>query len=196
MAMVCVEMQLQAKADEEKWEREIKDKTAALQVAKRHFGAWAAWLRGSGPARVAELAGLRRARRRVEAAMMAEEAAGRLRAGAAAAAARRRMQEAVRLARMKIEESHPRAEEEAVAQWLLVMLARRWRWRTAQKREAGMREGTRGRWGHEWEVRARVEPQEEELWAATFKDGRVYSVKPAGVWEFDQRRRLECKREG
>eukprot|EP00966_Prymnesium_polylepis_P151045 3489274-Prymnesium_polylepis.1 len=28
----------------------------------RHFEAWAAWLRGSGPARVAALAGLRRAR--------------------------------------------------------------------------------------------------------------------------------------
>eukprot|EP00966_Prymnesium_polylepis_P168133 3887294-Prymnesium_polylepis.1 len=30
-------MQLQAKADEEMWEREIKDKTAALQTTKRHF---------------------------------------------------------------------------------------------------------------------------------------------------------------
>eukprot|EP00966_Prymnesium_polylepis_P238857 5523918-Prymnesium_polylepis.1 len=45
------------------------------------------------------------------------EAAGRLQAGAAAAAARRRLQEALRLAHMKAEETHPRAEEEAVAQW-------------------------------------------------------------------------------
>ena len=191
VAMACVEMQLQAKADEEKWEREIKDKTAALQTTKRHFVAWAAWLRGSGPARVAALAGLRRARQRVKVAMVAEEAAGRLQAGAAAAAARRRLQEALRLARMKAEETHPRAEEEAVAQWVLLMLARRWRWRTAQKREVGMVGGTCGRWGHAWEVRLRVEPQEEELWTATFKDGRAYTVKPAGVWEFDQRRRMD-----
>eukprot|EP00966_Prymnesium_polylepis_P220187 5093648-Prymnesium_polylepis.1 len=35
------------------------------------------------------------------------------------------MQEAVRLARMTVEELQPRAEEEAVAQWVLLMLARR-----------------------------------------------------------------------
>jgi hypothetical protein len=141
-------MQLQAKADEEKWEREIKDKTVALQTTKRHFVAWAAWLRGSGPARVAALAGLRRARQRVKVAMVAEEAAGRLQAGAAAAAARRRLQEALRLARMKAKETYPRAEEEAVAQWVLLMLARLWWWRTARsgwstaRAEGG---GTRGR---------------------------------------------------
>ena len=80
--------------------------------------------------------------------MVAEEAAGRLQAGAAAAAARRRLQEALRLARMKAEETHPRAEEEAVAQWVLLMLARRWRWRTAQKREVGMVGGTCRTGGH------------------------------------------------
>ena len=73
---------------------------------------------------------------------------------------------------MRAEESHPRAEEEAVAQWMLLMFARRWRWRTAQRREVGLLEGACERWGHEWEVRLRVEPQEEELWAATFGDGR------------------------
>ena len=192
VAMICVEMQLQAKADESKWEREIQDKTLALQVLKRHYGGWAALMRGSGPARVAVLAGLRRARQRVQVAIIAEAASGRLAAGVAVAAARKRLAAAVRLARMRVEESHPRVEEEAVAQWMLLMFARRWRWRTAQRREVGLLEGTDGRWGHEWEVRTRVEPQEEELWTETFKDGRAYTGRPAGVWEFDQRRKLEC----
>eukprot|EP00966_Prymnesium_polylepis_P109695 2538437-Prymnesium_polylepis.1 len=74
-------MQLQAKADESKWEREITDKTKELQVMKRHFGGWAALMRGSGPARVAVLAGLRRARQRVQVAITAEAASGRLAAG-------------------------------------------------------------------------------------------------------------------
>ena len=117
VAMVCVEMQLQAKADEEKWEREIKDKTAALQTTRRHFVAWAAWLRGSGPARVAALAGLRRARQRVKVAMVAESATGRVQAAASAAAARLPLQEALRLARTTGDETSASAGQEAGSQW-------------------------------------------------------------------------------